>query len=272
MAQTRREGYARLSSFMAAHPEFSIFRRFAALNTLNLLHMQAELKILEHHLQEKTQENASSRDIYKSMYDRDWETLSTAPSDDPNDPNQWEIVQKMRQKLREYNETLALLRTVYQMGPPSRQDLKFLQSWMQTPRMGNVFLLGLDRNIWEETDLSELLCLRPRASDSWFTKFVMDRLIQLYHYSIGKFFKKPDDADYHGNTVHYSEKRLSHLVTVFVIALASVLPVLAILALYLVSSMIKRLVLIGVFEIIFAIGLGFFTNGRMIEIFAATTA
>lgn len=54
--------------------------------------------------------------------------------------------------------------------------------------------------------------------------------------------------------------------------LASLLPTGATAVLYAMTDMTQRLVLIGVFQVIFAVGVGVFTNGRVVEIFASTAA
>lgn len=57
--------------------------------------------------------------------------------------------------------------------------------------MGNIQLLGPDRNIWEESPISQLLCIQPQTSDSWFTRYLTDVLVQKYHHAIGWRFKLP---------------------------------------------------------------------------------
>jgi hypothetical protein len=51
---------------------------------------------------------------------------------------------------------------------------------------------------------------------------------------------------------------------------ASMLPILAIVILYFIQSMSRRLGAIAAFTFIFSAVLGVFSNGRRIEIFAAT--
>jgi hypothetical protein len=54
--------------------------------------------------------------------------------------------------------------------------------------------------------------------------------------------------------------------------MASMLPITAIVVLYRVAVMATRLVLVGSFTLIFSILLWFMTDGRLIEVFSATSA
>jgi len=77
------------------------------------------------------------------------------------------------------------------MGPPNKQDLAFLQTWMKAPSMGNVYLLGADSDVWETFDPSELVCLRPKKGDSCFNRFFANSLVRWYHHLIGHRFTVP---------------------------------------------------------------------------------
>jgi hypothetical protein len=57
-----------------------------------------------------------------------------------------------------------------------------------------------------------------------------------------------------------------------VAALSSILPTVAILVLFFVRDMLKRIGLVVVFTTLFAFALALFTNSRKIEIFSATAA
>jgi hypothetical protein len=98
-----KQGYSRLASLMGAHPEVAIFRRFASLNALNLLHLQAELHSLELNLEEHAQVDATSGDFWRARYDRDWECLSQSISAEHGNPAQWNTMQKIKEKLNEYS-------------------------------------------------------------------------------------------------------------------------------------------------------------------------
>jgi hypothetical protein len=123
------EGYAKIASRISIHPELGIYRRFAALNARNLLYLQAELHGLEQELDEITREDAAAEGDRK-LYSRDWHTLATCAD---NDRRQWEIMSRIREKLKEYSESASSL-------PMSSQRIKAHQtrSWSskQSSQMG----------------------------------------------------------------------------------------------------------------------------------------
>ncbi|KAK7984896.1 hypothetical protein PG996_005869 [Apiospora saccharicola] len=251
-------GYTRLATFMGEHPEVAVFKRFSYLNTLALLHMQAELSVLEKELQDQVKKDLSDPD--KAVYDRDWRDLrSSASCDDNEGSQQWELSQKVTKLVRDY-------------GSPTESEVGSLRGWMKYGHMGNMWLIGPDQDVWKDNDLSELICPRPDEGHGAFARFISHKPLKWYHYTLGHLFRKPDSSTSNGETVYYSPRGLTRLEAVFSTALASLLPTVAIAVLYVMTNMTQRLIMIGVFQLIFAIGAGVFTNGRMIEIFASTAA
>jgi hypothetical protein len=53
--------------------------------------------------------------------------------------------------------------------------------------MGKVFLLGRDRNIWN--DGNDLVALKSRTSSNRFSAWIVDNLTPLFHYFIGRHIK-----------------------------------------------------------------------------------
>jgi hypothetical protein len=74
------------------------------------------------------------------------------------------------------------------------------------------------------------------------------------------------------NTVHYADSKVTSIAALFGTVIASLLPILAIVVLYVVTDMPKRLGLLAVFTASFSTSLWFLTEGRPIEIFSATAA
>jgi len=108
-------GYSRLASLMGAHPETAIVRRFGFLNALNLLYLQAELAHLENDLREQAAADAESGHFERSLYSRDWQTLSESGATEDGNPAQWQLVLRVREKLNEYSRCTYPSREV---GPP----------------------------------------------------------------------------------------------------------------------------------------------------------
>lgn len=96
------EGYAKIASRIAAHPELGIYRRFGALNAQNLLYLQAEIHGLEQELRIYAEEDAAaSDDETRKLYSRDWHTLAESRE---KDRRQWNTMCRIREKLKEYSE------------------------------------------------------------------------------------------------------------------------------------------------------------------------
>jgi hypothetical protein len=101
------EGYAKIASRIAAHPELGIYRRFGALNAQNILYLQAELHGLERELQQyATEDAAAANDETRKLYSRDWHTLAESTGDDRR---QWNTMCRIRGKLKEYSKSMAVL-------------------------------------------------------------------------------------------------------------------------------------------------------------------
>ncbi len=89
----------------------------------------------------------------------------------------------------EIDQALYWQHKMARIKPPNKRDFEFLQTWMKTPSMGNVYLLGADSDIWEAFDATELACFRPTKTDSWMGQFITDNLIRWYHHLVGHFFR-----------------------------------------------------------------------------------
>ena len=70
----------------------------------------------------------------------------------------------------------------------------------------------------------------------------------------------------------YSETRIAAISNSISAIFSSFLPTVVILVLYFVKSMLVRIVLMIVFTAIFSLSLSIFTEGKKVEIFAATAA
>ena len=72
---------------------------------------------------------------------------------------------------------------------PNARDFRFLVNWMKNPRMGNVYLLGQDSDIWENPAREDLVTLKARKIEDTVSRFVTDRAIHWYHQALGWSFK-----------------------------------------------------------------------------------
>lgn len=96
------EGYEKLARLMSLFPETAIFRRFQALNTTNLLRLQAELQDMEHELAEIRIEDSHSGDPVCSGYVRDFRTMRDWK--ESGDSLQYDLLIDIGKKLQEYSK------------------------------------------------------------------------------------------------------------------------------------------------------------------------
>ncbi|KAF7898809.1 hypothetical protein EAE99_012344 [Botrytis elliptica] len=246
-------GYNKIASFMSRYPESAI-----------IFGLQIDLKELEN-------ANDRSPDAGRANFSRDWFELSTTDEVDGSE-EQWKLVLKIREKLREYNEAVFLWTQISKSSSPHPKHLAKFQEWMKRPSMGSVFLIGRDRNIW--ADGKDLVAIQEKVPENIFFELWANTITPIYHDSVGRFYRKPDieTTDYASNIVDYSDTVIFRIVSFFGVIMASILPVMTIVVLYLVASMVKRLALVGIFTTIFSVCLWFMTDGRLVEVFSATSA
>lgn len=104
-AAERTYGYCRLAAMMGESPELCIFRRFATLNNLNLLYLQAELVEIEDCLRDLAAEDEYSSEQYRRNLDKNWLELSR-PNLDGEEAchrQRWKVALRMREVLKEYS-------------------------------------------------------------------------------------------------------------------------------------------------------------------------
>ncbi|KAF7514121.1 hypothetical protein GJ744_004446 [Endocarpon pusillum] len=270
--------YPRLSEFMGLWPEVAIFRRFGALNTQNLLFLQAEIAHLERELQVIRETEEKREDERGLLAQRSWFELSQATEDGEYCP-QWAVIQDIRSKLSEYNAFLLQYKEICALHGPSKHDVNCLREWLIRPECGDNFLQGVERDILHPRDerylenqrASDLVTLSREAVErDFFSQWISDEVLGKFHRWIGRRFKKPFDPE--SGLYHYRKgnvRAVSHLVGIL---LASLIPAASIFTLYFVPHMTDRLGVIVAYTALFSICLGVFTTARRVEIFAATAA
>lgn len=161
-------GYPQVANFMGEYPEMAMVRRFRGLNARNLLYLQAELVLIEKELLELEKADAKdTTDPFKHLYARDFDWLMQSANREGN--NQWKLIQKMKEKLKEYSKMLLLVlrycvdsrlmsfladdvliqqTTLAQVANPSKYDASTMQKWFERKDLGNMPLEGEDSSIW----------------------------------------------------------------------------------------------------------------------------
>lgn len=97
------KGYPRIASLMAEYPEVAMVRRFRGLNARHLLYLQSELAEIEVKLLKLEKDNAKEElPSNKGRYATDYYWLKDSARNQ-GDNEQWQLVQDMKKKLREYS-------------------------------------------------------------------------------------------------------------------------------------------------------------------------
>ncbi|KAI1870311.1 uncharacterized protein JN550_005239 [Neoarthrinium moseri] len=260
------EGYAKVAHLMSKYDEFAVLRRFKRLNIQNLLYSQAEIIHLEDSLSRLVKRDAA--DTEREFYTTDWWTL--AHGEGQNGKEQWIMVRKLKKKLNRYNARLLKQVEICNLERPSSVDLRTLRNWLERPSMGAFPIRGLDLNAWDDED--DLVAIKPRLSPDPLSRWVNDVVFPLIHRFCGEKIKDPEAAGLGDGIYNYRESLLAGLVKVVTTVVASLLPLLSIVVLFMIESDEMKLGVIVAFSALFSLALASMTNARRIEIFAATSA
>lgn len=77
-------------------------------------------------------------------------------------------------------------RQILKLRPPLLGNVERLNTWMKRPTMGDVYLVGEDRNIWSEPDRDDMITLKPVSADDGFTSEITLKLVHQYHSILGR--------------------------------------------------------------------------------------
>lgn len=94
-------GYPLLAACMGQMPQMAMFRRFSAMNAQDLLYRQAEIVGMEKELHELQHRDANKTGRPRE-YTQNWELLRHSARD--GNSEQWDLVKKLRMKLKEYSK------------------------------------------------------------------------------------------------------------------------------------------------------------------------
>lgn len=265
-------GYPKLAAQIEILPELSMFRRFGALNAQNLLYMQAELAYLEKKLRERQQIDANDPSGKRSAYALNWFWLKGSENTDAGE--QQALVLRIRQVLKEYNETLIQQASILKYPKPSPWDLHHMQNYLQTSEMGSNALTGDDARIWgsvldRDSQNPDLITLCPREKKDAFSAWAAEStIINLLRCGCARFMKP---SRVHG-VVGYQDGTIYRVTYWFTSILASLIPIASIAVLYRVQSMSARLGIIAGFNVLVSICLMALTGAKRAEVFAITAA
>ncbi|KAI4632123.1 uncharacterized protein J4E87_001594 [Alternaria ethzedia] len=267
------KGYPKLARQMGVFPESAIFRSFGALNAKNLLYLQAELTYLEEALRDMEVKDNASAQGEKARYSSDWFWLEVSAQERDGDASQLSLILKIREKLREYNETLYYQAVIYKLEPPDYFDLKDVQGFIRSPEM-ELPLVGPDRNIWgkynDPTAHADdgLIALCPRQRTDAFSSKLSEHAVYVMH-----FFKRIFGKVKKGSVTYgYRDTTVSTITFWVTSMVASAMPVISIIALVYIPTLKVRLAAIAGFNALMSLCLLMFTEARRIDVFSITAA
>ena len=85
------------------------------------------------------------------------------------------------------DEAVLRYNKIYGLKRPLKRQLAELNTWMERPTMGNVFLEGSDRLTWNKPDRDDLMTLQPPSREDGFTSDLTLALVGYYHRLIGRY-------------------------------------------------------------------------------------
>ncbi|KAJ4294547.1 hypothetical protein N0V90_008238 [Kalmusia sp. IMI 367209] len=263
-------GYPKFAGQIELRPEFAIFRRFGALNAENLLYLQAELVLLERSLGEQQKADSESSHQRKSKYALNWYQLSN--SEEHGDTKQLDLVLKIRKTLKEYNDALIQQAQILAYPKPSQADLGWVQNFLHVDL--GLSLCGPDATLWgsvlaRKSHSPDLITLCPRPKEDPFSNWAIEKtIVYLFQCGCARFMKQ---SSTHG-VIGYEGTKIVRITYWMTSIVASLIPILSIVILYMVRSMAARLGIITGFNVLLSICLSGLTNAKRSEIFAVTAA
>ena len=303
-------GYPKLAKLMSDASETAIFRSFKELNMMNLLRLQAELHDMEHQLQDIRDEDAQSGDPVRVSYALDFRSMRDWK--ETGDSLQYDLLESIGAKLEQYSldplhildhlpknanklsdAALSQALELSNAQTPTRRELEFLRRWLMRPSMGGSFLKDIEQSIWDEPNTADLVTLFPRTLQrDWFTSLLDGYLLDIYHRIWGHRRKvsrldckmcldefahrygiqNPSTPFPETGIRQYDDARIKRISSSVGAILSSLLPTVAILALYFVQRTLLRIGLTIIFTSVFSLALSWFTDARKVEIFSATAA
>lgn len=262
---------------MGRSENFAIFRRFNDMNMLNLMALQAEISDLRDRLYTQCEiDDAKGKDYSTSMLH-----LLESRKDSPENRKQYDLVIKIRWKMRQYNKLLLQVSELSKLEQPRGSYISAFREWLGDSKGG--MSKGLFKNIeawlWLEKDIrgenvehDYVALAAPKVERDPFTRVVIYPLVRSYHALWGsKRLDKRFVVDEESQYVEYSEEKMEKVGLVMSTVIASILPVVAVLGLFFVKDLLKRIyIMIGI-TAGFAGLLAIMSNGKgkRIEIFAA---
>jgi hypothetical protein len=172
------------------------------------------------------------------------------------------------------DDALIQQSVIMKLPAPENWDLHYLQNYLASKDMGPYALMGRDAGLWgfasdRDSHKPDLVALQPRTERDAFSMWAARKAVgRLFTYCFARFVKPSRTHGLVGieDTVVY---RVTYGITSI---LASMIPIVSIIALYYVDSVPARLATIAAFNLLISICLMGLASAKRAEIFAITAA
>ncbi|KAG9248408.1 hypothetical protein BJ878DRAFT_549329, partial [Calycina marina] len=157
---------------------------------------QAEIVNLREDLVKYSEQDDESGNIDRQLCRREWLELSSS-----KDSEQWEVWLEIRAKLKQYYKAVDRYRQIKRVPCSQKEDLQFVQKWLDSPDMGGCRLIDADRSVYDSQNASGLGALKSKK-ECFLTRRILYVLPKIYHYGIvmpwhhlyGRWIKKPTSS------------------------------------------------------------------------------
>ncbi|RYP34338.1 hypothetical protein DL767_004332 [Monosporascus sp. MG133] len=262
----------------------TIYRRFDTLASRNLLLLEAEIAELEARQAEYDYEDRDRPNHPRVQESRsNWKTFEELANGakQPNEVERMELAMTIRGKLREYHEALAAHQFLLNLERPAETTVRGMRDWFEArnTRFGRPQLWGRSEDRFRDVD--DLVALRVPANQDRLSLFVLN--------NFGAFFKQesgedeaepltrfplvsPQTRSSDGHTAEISERSVANAVALLSSLLSAAVLFGSMVSLCFVRNVYAMLGMVGGWTMLFAGCIGFLTNAKRDQIFAATAA
>ncbi|KAI1094634.1 hypothetical protein F5B19DRAFT_490166 [Rostrohypoxylon terebratum] len=251
-------GYEGYSNFIASDDEFFVLRRFNALNVRIALLLQDEISKLENELSEIDRDCSK-----KSASDINNGTLRHDEVEDRT-----EILNKIRRKIRNYNDFIIQQTAVDKYDSAPRRVIKSIRNWHSNH--GNRAVDADEQGYLAREKEKDLISILPK--DKLPVRRLIDHSRRLRTFSIWRR-ESPDIPDYDADLVsYYSDERIDSFASGLIVATGVIMLIAPIWILQWLQNQVYKLVVITLFVFVFLLTLSLAMATKPFEALGATAA
>ncbi|TVY92545.1 hypothetical protein LAWI1_G001533 [Lachnellula willkommii] len=248
-------GYKGYADFLASENDFFIFRKFASLNCRVALSLQDQLSVLESDLDDidtrYSKKNAG--DINNGSFRDDREDRT-------------ELVEKISQKLAQYNSFMIQQTQLKAYPQAYRPDVKSLRAWHANH--GSVAIVPAEQDYLAHD--SDLFCAAPKQKTPlrrFLDRSLAFRILPLWRQD------EPGLPSYDKDLIFsISDKRIDRFITCLILGIGTAMLIAPIWILEVMTRPVRKLIVITVFIVAFLAMVSAVTVAKPFETLAATAA